>query len=226
MRHNITIKDLIYFGAVSEAYKMETAKLTWVWKFACGCAGSLENPTHKYDECPFQDNLFWSDRFVELGRTIKMPLQQDEVQELKCKVSVAEIESDKLRALIDEATELLGDVGMEYYDIFMRRIHFERNNARMSVLEEHSFYTQTKDWYINNQMTPLQFEEIKINMSMKYLAKKILEGLEQKEEAVIEAVWTPNITEQEELLFAEHVVQINESDHVTSPTTDIKAADE
>lgn len=223
MRHTITIKDLIYFGAVAEAYKMETAKLSWVWKFPCGCVGSLEKPTHKYDECPFQDNLFWSDRFVELGRTIKMQIQQDEVEELKCKVSVSATESDKLHALIAEATELLGEVGMEYYDIFMKRIHFEKNNSRMTVLEEHSIYTLTKDWYLNNHITPLLFEEIKINMSMKYLSEKLLEILEQKEEAVIEAVWVPNITEGEELLFAEHVVEIKDVDHVTSPATDIKA---
>ena len=72
-------------------------------------------------------------------------------------------------------------------------------------------------------MTPVLYEEVKINVCCKYLAEKLITMLQDKEEAVLDATWTPNATEPEELLFAEHVVQLADCDHVTSPTADIKA---
>jgi len=204
---------------------MDSAKLLWSWQFPCGCVGNLENPTHKYDDCPKGDDLFWSERFTELGRTIKMPLQQDEILEVKCSIKVRDVESEKLQKLVEEAEELLGETGMEYYDIFIRRLQREQETERLSVLEQHSFYSRAKDWYLENNLSPIHYEEVKINVCMKYLAEKMLASLADKEETVIDAIWTPNCTETEELLFSEHVSKIGEIDHVTSCDEPIKAAD-
>ena len=223
MKHTITIKDLIYFGAIADAYKMKGLQLEWSWRFPCGCKGNMSNVIHTYADCTFQENLFWSDRFTELGRTIKMPLQQDEIDNITCRMRVSESESESLQTIANDATDLLGDVGTSYYQIFMSRLEAEKNTSRLSVLEDHHFYTLCKDWYLENQMTPVLYEEVKVNVCCKYLAEKLVAMLENKEEAVLDATWTPNVTEPEELLFAEHVVQITESDHVTSETADIKA---
>jgi hypothetical protein len=223
MKHTITIKDLIYFGAIAEAYKMKGLKLEWSWTFPCGCKGDMTNVVHTYADCIYQENLFWSDRFTELGRTIKMALQQDEIDNITCRLRVSDDESEPLQTISDDATDMLGDVGMSYYQIFMSRLEAEKGNSRLSVLEDHHFYSLCKDWYLDNLMTPVLYEELKINVSCKYLAEKLLTMLKDKEEAVLEATWTPNITESEELLFTEHEVQIAEIDHVTSETADIKA---
>lgn len=223
MKHTITIKDLIYFGAIAEAYKLKHLKLEWSWKFPCGCKGDMTNVVHTYADCSFQENLFWSDRFTDLGRTIKMALQQDEIDNITCRLLVNKDESEALQTIANDATDLLGDIGMTYYQIFISRLEAEKATSRLSVLEEHHFYSLCKDWYLENRMTPVLYEEIKVNVCCKYLAEKLGTMLEDKEEAVLEAVWTPNITEQEELLFSEHTVQIDEVDHVTSKNSDIKA---
>lgn len=222
MKHNITIKDLIYFGAISEAYKTETLKLEWSWQFGCGCAGNSNAPTHKYDDCAHQDNLFWSDRFTEVGRTIKMPLQQDEVEYVICRLIVREDDADKLRAIIEDAKELLGDLGMEYHDILVAKLKLQES-SNVSLLEEHEFYSRAKIWYLSNNMTPLLYEEVKVNVVAKLMSEKLLQQLEKKEEATVEAIWTPNQTEPEELLFKEHTVNISEGGHVTSEDETIKA---
>jgi hypothetical protein len=224
MKTNILIKDLIYFGACAEGYQMETCKIDWGWKYACGCDGDLANPIHTYEVCARQDNLFWSHRFTELGRTIKMGMQQDEIIEVTCKLLVKEDDTSKLRAIAAEAEDLLEEFGMEYYDLFVSKIDAEKACERLSVLEEHSFYTRTKDWYLANDVSPLMFEEIKVNVVCKYIAHRMLNQLIHNKEAVIEAKWTPNLGVDEELLFSEHVVKLEDGGHVTSDDTTIKAA--
>jgi len=222
MKHTITIKDLIYFGAIADAYKMKGLQLEWSWLFPCGCRGNMTNVVHTYQDCDFQENLFWSDRFTEIGRTIKMPLQQDEIDNITCRMRVNKSESETLHIVANDATDLLGEIGTTYYQIFMSRLEAEKAN-RLSVLEDHHFYTLCKDWYLENRITPVLYEEIKVNVCCKYLAEKLIDMLKDKEEAVLEATWTPNVTETEELLFNEHVVEIKECDHVTSNSSDIKA---
>jgi hypothetical protein len=224
MKTNILIKDLIYFGACAEGYNMDTCKLVWGWKYACGCDGDLTNPLHSYELCAHQDNLFWSHRFTDLGRTIKMGMQQDEITEVTCKLEVREEDASKLRTISVEAEDLLEDFGMEYYDLFVSKIDAEKACDRLSVMEEHSFYTRTKDWYLANNVTPIMFEEIKVNVVCKYIAQRLLNQLIHNKEAVVEAKWTPNIGDDEELLFSEHVVKLEDGGHVTSDDTGIKAA--
>lgn len=226
MKTNILIKDLIYFGACAEAYHMDTCKIDWTWKYACGCTGDLERSVHGYEVCEHQDNLFWSHRFTELGRTIKMGMQQDEIELVTCHLRVQEEDVDKLRAITHDAQDLLGEVGMEYYDLFLSKIDAEKACDRLSVVEEHSFYTKTKDWYITNDITPISFEEIKHNVICKYLAHRLLQQLIHNKEAVITAEWTPSIGEDEPLLLQEHPIKIIENDHVTTCEGTIKAADE
>ncbi len=86
-----------------------------------------------------------------------MPLQEDECEEVLCELSIGEEDAHKLRALIVEAVDLLGEIGMEYHDIFVAKIKAEVGVDILSVLEEHSFYTRTKDWYLRNNITPIYF---------------------------------------------------------------------
>lgn len=222
MKTNILIKDLIFFGACAEAYHMDSCKLSWAWKYACGCEGNLDKPTHFYDDCAHQDNLFWSERFKSEGRTIKMGMQQDEIEEVVCSVVVSDEDADKLRAITNDAADLLGDEGLEYYDLFIAKIDAEKDCDRLSVLEEHHFYTKTKDWYITNNITPMCFEEIKYNVLCKYIAHRMLHQLVHNREAVIKATWTPTIGQEEPLLFEEHVVKLTEGGHVTPQVAAIK----
>jgi hypothetical protein len=223
MKSNILIKDLICFGAVAEAYSMDTCKLDWNWKYACGCEGNLQNNLHNYEVCEHQDNLFWSERFTSQGRTIKMGMQQDEVVEVKCIVNITEEDVGKLRALTAEAEELLGEDGMEFYDIFLSKVDAMKNCDRLSVVEEHQFYTKTKDWYLKNDMTPIRFEEIKFNTTSKFIAHKLLNQLVHNKEATVHATWFPALNEDEPLLFEEHEVKITECGHVTPVDKSIKA---
>jgi hypothetical protein len=210
MKTSILIKDLIFFGACAEGYQMESCKLHWKWKYACECDGDMENNLHSYEVCKHQDNLFWSDRFRELGRTIKMGMQQDEITEVVCSVHVKEEDADKLRAMTKDAEDILGEAGMEYYDIFLSKLHAEKECDKLSIVEDHNFYTKAKDWYLKNDMTPLSFEEIKVNSVCKYLAHTLLHQLVHNQEAVIDAKWHPSIAENEEVIFEEHVCQIND----------------
>lgn len=220
MKQQISIKDLIYFGAIGEAFNITSLKLQWSWKYACGCVGDSLNRAHSYADCLTQENLFWSDRFTELGRTIKMPLMQDEIEVITVKMSIEKEDTDKLLAIIIDAEDILGTIGTEYYDIFVQRMSAK---DRMSLLDDHALYTKTKDWYLENDISPTYFEEIKVNVTAKYLAEILLKKLQLSHLATMEATWTPNINENEELLFSEHVVKIDQIDHVTSESGDIKA---
>lgn len=225
MKTRLLIKDVIYFGAVAEAYHMDSHKIAWSWTYPCGCKGNTELPyPHTYEICEHKDNLWWADRYKETGRTAYMPLQEDEVEEVLCEFSIGEQDAPKLRALIEEAIELLGEIGMEYHDIFTAKIKAEVGVDILSVLEEHSFYTQTKDWYLRNNITPIYFEEIKVNTVSKYMAERLLLQLEKAKTAHLDAKWFPAINQDQRLLFDEHVVKIEEPGHVTSEDGMIKAA--
>jgi len=227
MKTNILIKDLIYFGAVAEAYHMESHKLSWTWTYPCGCGGNTEIAyPHTYDTCENKDNLWWAGRYRDTGRTIHMPLQEDEVNEVVCDFEVGENDASKLRALIEEAIDLLGEVGMEYHDIFVAKLKAESGVDILSVLEEHAFYTQTKDWYLRNNITPMYFEEIKINTVSKYISERLLRQLETGKIAKISAKWFPAINQDQRLLFEEHTVKIEDGGHVTTNESMIKAGSE
>lgn len=227
MKTTILIKDIIYFGAIAEAYHMDSCKTNWSWVFACDCKGSMASSfPHTYEECEHKDNLFWSERYKEEGRTVHMPLREDEVTEVTCSFEVKNEDADKLRCLVRDAEDLLGETGMEYYDIFTAKIKAEEGVEILSVLEEHQFYTQTKDWYLRNDINPITFEEIKVNVVSKYIAERLLHQfgyISRADVATISATWFPSMSEDQRLLFEEHVCKIEEGGHVTSEPEAIKA---
>lgn len=208
--------------------------MIWGWEWGCGCCDNEEKSTqqkHLYQNCEHQDNLFWADRFSESGRTIKMPLQQDEISQVTATL-ILYVNTDTLELLNDTVNLMLdevGDVGKAFYDL-----HFEQTqkSERLSVLEEHQYFTKTRQLYLEHALTPPIYEEIQLTIGVVNLAKHFIEKalLRNEEDPWVEV--KVGYIPHEQTIETEYLLKIGEDveltdvellDHVTPETPRVKA---
>jgi hypothetical protein len=175
--------QLAYLGEIAEKLRLNCA-VTYVFKLGCGCSVySKENVlAHTWEGCEYQGGEFWSDRYLEEGRTVKHHLREDEIEGIFGNVEVSRAE---LPGLLLRQKELVAECEWknthEYVKILKDTGHPVKLND-MTILEEKELAERVKAWYLKEDLNPPQYQILHFTAVALLAAEAVVVAFEEDSE--------------------------------------------
>lgn len=132
--------------------------IRYVFKLGCGCSVYTKEDVvgHLWDKCENQGSDFWSERYMEYGRTVKHHIRVDEIDNIWAGADVMRDDVERLKEREKELDAKL--VWKNAHDYVKVLEDFPPSNAPLSVLEEKALRTRIEEWYLRESIIPPQIE--------------------------------------------------------------------
>jgi hypothetical protein len=160
-----------------------TDPIKYVFKLGCGCSVYTKEDVlgHLWDKCENQGSDFWSERYMEYGRTIKHHVRVDEIDNIWAGADVTRDEVERLRARDGELdAKLVWKNTHDYVRILQEFPPTEM--ATMSILEEKKLRTKIEEWYLREDIKPPELEMLHTLALAKIAAINILSEFNKGED--------------------------------------------